>query len=107
MSILPYDSRNLSFGPLEEKINREGKWGWYLKTVFFFGGEIKQIEKKLYLEKENIFFQRRAKPDKKNEEYIWRQKYIFAVEKINSRGKGEKYLEKEIFLKLFFCKGEE
>jgi len=30
MSILPYDSRILSFGFLEEKMNREGKGGGYL-----------------------------------------------------------------------------
>ena len=42
------------------------------------------------MEEENIFFQRRTKPGKKNEEYISRPKigFFFAGEKINSRGKG-------------------
>ena len=31
MSILPYNSWNLSFGSVEEKMNREGKGGWYLE----------------------------------------------------------------------------
>ena len=38
-SILPYDSRILSFGSLEEKMNRKGKGGWYLEKEFFFAEE--------------------------------------------------------------------
>ena len=48
--------------------------------------------------------QRRRKQGQENEEYIWKLKmYFFAVEKINNRGKGGKYLEKEDI----FCAGEE
>ena len=36
MIILSYDSRILSFGSLEEKMNREGKRGWCLEKEFFF-----------------------------------------------------------------------
>ena len=48
------------------------------------------------MKKENIFFQRRRKPGKENEEFISRIKYVFFAEvKVNSNGKGGKYLEKE------------
>ena len=39
MSILPHDSRILSYWSLEEKMNREGKGGGYLEKEFFFAEE--------------------------------------------------------------------
>ena len=39
MSILPHDFRILSFGSVEEKMNREVKGGWYLEKEFFFAKE--------------------------------------------------------------------
>ena len=56
------------------------------------------------MEKENIFFQRRAKLGKKTEEYIWQKNMFFEGEKNNSRGKGGKYLENE---NIFFPRREE
>ena len=44
MSILPYDSRILSFE--FEKMNSKGKGGGYLEKEFFFGEEIKLRRKK-------------------------------------------------------------
>ena len=38
-SILPYDSRISSLGSLEEKMDREGKEGWYLEKDLFFAEE--------------------------------------------------------------------
>ena len=61
------------------------------------------MEKDNYIwKKENIFFQKTKQGKKK---YIWRRNIcFFAGEKIDSRGKGGKYLEKE---NMFFCGGEE
>ena len=54
------------------------------------------MKKRLYLKKEDNFFQRRRKLLKENEECIWTRKIcFFAEENVNSRGKGRKYLEKE------------
>ena len=62
MSFLPYDSRILSFGSLEEKMNREGKRGWCLEKEFFF-------------------LLRRNKTEMKKEDYILRWKiYSFRGE---------------------------
>ena len=50
------------------------------------------------MKKEDLFFPRRTKPGKKNEEFIWIRKIFFLQgEKIISRGKRGKYLEKEKF----------
>ena len=81
MSIPPPDSRILSFGSLDEEMNREGKGGLYLERDFFCWGKIK------------------------NWGINWRKKiYFFAGEKISSRGKEGKYLLKENICrrKIFF-----
>ena len=69
--------------------------------ILFWRRNKTEMEKEDYIWRRKIyFFQRKAKPAKKNEEYSWRQKIcFFAGEKINSRGKGGRYLEKEFFLR--------
>ena len=106
MSSLPNDSRILRFGSLEEKMNREGKRRIIFGEGFFLLKRNKtEMEKEDYICRRKIyFFQRRTILVKKNEEHIWRQKICFLQgEKIHSKGKGRKYLEKE---NVFFC-GEE
>ena len=55
------------------------------------------------MEKEYIFLQRRTKQGKKMRNKLENGKMLFAWEKLHSRGKGGKYMEKENI----FCRGEE
>ena len=47
-----------------------------------------------YLEKENIFLQRRRRTDAEKEENMWKRKYV-EKEKKNREGRGRTNLEKE------------
>ena len=71
MSILPDDSKILSFGSLEEKMNRE-----YIIIII-----------KRRWKREIIFGAEESKSKKTKEVYIGDQNYVIAVEKINGRGK--------------------
>ena len=55
MNTLPYDSRILSFGSLEERMNREGKGGWYLEKEFFFAEENGKMEKDVHFKQISLF----------------------------------------------------
>ena len=101
MNILPYDSRILSFGSLDEKMNREGKEGWYLKKEFLFGGEIKRRwKRKIILGEGKCIFSVQSKTGKEKWGTFLRTNNIFfARDKINIEGKGGECLEKE---KMYF-----
>ena len=63
-------------------MNREGKGGGYLEKKFFFAEEKENGDWKgiLYLEKENIFFQRQRKPGKETRNIVGDRKYVFCGE---------------------------
>ena len=97
MSILPLDTRILSFWSLEEKMNREGKGRWYLeKELFFCWGKIKRRCKRkiIFGEGKYIFSEENKTGKEKWRTNLETKNMFFVGEKVKSRGKGGKCLEK-------------